>query len=343
VVLPERKYDTPEKERQFADAVLGNFRGLPGVQAVGLTHTLPLVGDWVLTFTVDGRPPIAPSDQPNTNYYAVTPDYFKAMGIRLLRGRLLTAQDNEKAPRVVVVNETFVRQQFPHEEPLGKRINIGNGNTDNWREIVGIVADVKQYGVDKETTMQSYEPFAQSPFTGLSIVLRTTGDARALYPSLRAQVFAVDRDQPVASIRPLEVILADTVSNRRFAMLLLAVFSLVALLIAAVGIYGVMAYSVSQRTSEIGIRMALGASRGDVLQLVLRQGLGVIALGLGAGLVSALFAARLLESLLYHTSAHDPLTLAAIACTLGAVAFFACLIPARRATKVDPLVALRNE
>jgi putative ABC transport system permease protein len=342
VALPDRKYGQPEKQRQFASQLLDNLRTLPGVQAVGLTHALPLVGDWVLGFTIEGRPAIAPSDIPNTNYYAVTPGYFKAMGIRLLRGRLFTEQDGEKAPRVAVINETLAKQQFPHEDPLGKRINITNG-PDAWREIVGIVSDVKQYGVDKETTMQSYEPFAQQPYSNLSVVIRTTGDARALHQSIRAQVFTVDKDQPVSSIRPLEVIVADTVSRQRFAMLLLTAFSLVALVIAAVGIYGVMAYSVSQRTNEIGIRMALGASARDVLHLILLQGLGVIGAGLAVGLLAALFTMRLVESLLYRTSAHDPLTLAGIACALGAVAFLACLIPARRATKVDPMVALRSE
>jgi len=264
------------------------------------------------------------------------------MGIRLMRGRLFTEQDTTKAPHVALINETLARQHFPNEDPLGKRIYITNGPED-FCEIVGIVSDVKQYGVDKETTAQSYQPFAQKPFDNLTVILRTTGDARALHNSIRAQVFAVDKDQPVSSIRPLEVILADTMSRQRFAMLLLTVFSLVALVIAAIGIYGVMAYSVSQRTNEIGIRMALGATTGDVLQLILRQGLGVIAAGLGAGLLAAFFAARLVESLLYRTNAHDPLILIGIAVMLGLVAFLACLVPARRATRIDPLSALRTE
>ena len=342
LALPGRKYDTPEKQRQFADRLLASLRNLPGTTAVGLTHVLPMQGNYVLGFNIDGRPPIAQSDLPNTNYYAVTPGYFPAMGIRLIRGRLFTEQDNEKAPRVAIISETLARQQFPNEDPLGKRINITNG-PDAWREIVGIVYDVKQYGVDRESTMQSYEPFAQVPFNNLTAVIRTSGDARALHNAIRAQVFAVDKDQPVSSIKPLESIVADSMAQQRFAMLLLTVFSAVALVIAAVGIYGVMAYSVSQRTSEIGIRMALGASPGSVLQLILRQGLGVIAAGLAVGLVSALFAGRLLESLLYQTTARDPLTLAAIAGLLALVALVACLIPARRATRVDPLVALRSE
>ena len=191
--------------------------------------------------------------------------------------------------------------------------------------------------------MQSYEPFAQVPFSNLTAVIRTAGDARAIQNAIRSQVFAVDKDQPVSSIKPLESIVADSVARQRFAMLLLTVFSLVALVIAAVGIYGVMAYSVSQRTAEIGIRMALGASAGSVLKLVLRQGLGVIAVGLVTGLFVAFFAVHLLESMLYQTSTRDPVTILVIAALLGTVALIACLIPARRATRVDPLVALRSE
>ncbi len=342
LALPDRKYDTPDKQRLFATQLVANLQALPGVTAVGLTHVLPMQGNRVHGFTIDGRPAPAPSDLPITNYYAVTADYFKAMGIRILRGRAFTDRDNEKAPRVAIISETLAQQQFPHEDPLGKRINITNG-PDAWREIVGVVADVKHYGVDKETPAESYEPFAQVPFSNITAVIRTTGDARALHNSIRSQVFAVDKDQPVASIKPLESIVADSMSRQHFAMLLLTVFSLVALIIASVGIYGVMAYSVSQRTNEIGIRMALGASQGSVLKLILRQGLGVIGVGLGVGLLGAFFAAQLVESLLYSTSARDPLTLVGIALLLGVVTLLACLIPARRATRVDPLVALRSE
>ncbi len=340
--LPMGRYGKPEQQSAFADQLIANLRTLPGVKAVGITHTLPLVGDWVLGFTIDGRPPIAPSDLPNTNYYAVTPDYFRAMGIRLVRGRLFTEQDDAKAAHVAVINETLARQHFPNEDPIGKRINITNG-PDTWREIVGIVSDVRQYGVDRPNTNQSYEPFAQKPFENITAVVRTEGDARALQKSLRAEVFAVDKEQPVSSIRQLSDILADTIARQRFAMLLLTVFSLVALVISSIGIYGVMAYSVSQRTGEIGIRMALGATAGDVLRLILRQGLTVIGLGLGVGLLAAVAATRVVASILYNTNPRDPLTLGLIALALGAVAFVACLIPALRATRIDPLTALRAE
>ncbi len=342
LALPEKKYAKPEQQVAFVDALLARLRTLPGVQAVGLTHALPLLGDWVLGFNIEGRPAIAPSDLPNTNYYAVTPDYFRAMGIRLIRGRLFTAQDDAKAPRVAIINETLAHQFFPNEDPIGKRINITNG-PDAWREIVGIVADVKQYGVDKATTSQSYEPFAQVPFDSLNVVLRTQGSPAALLGALRPAVYSVDKDQPIGAIRPLEEILGEKIAKQRFAMLLLTVFSLVALVIAAVGIYGVMAYSVVQRTGEIGIRMALGAQSRDVLRLILGRGGKLIGLGLLIGLGVTLLASRALGSILFQTSAHDPLTLAVMTLLLAAIALIACLLPAHRATKVNPIEALRTE
>jgi putative ABC transport system permease protein len=340
--LPQKKYAMPEQQTAFADALLERVKALPGVQSAGITHSMPLVGDYVLGFNIEGRPAIAPSDLPSTNYYAVTPDYFRAMGIRLIRGRTFTPQDDAKAPRVAVINETMARQQFPNEDPIGKRINITNG-PDTWRQIVGIVGDIKQYGVDKATSAQAYEPFAQVPFSSLNVVIRTNGSPAALLGALRPAVYAVDKDQPVGTIRPLEEIMAESIASQRFAMTLLTVFSLVALVIAAVGIYGVMAYSVVQRTGEFGIRMALGAQQRDVLRLVLAQGGRLVGLGLIIGLAGTLAASRAMGSMLFNTSAQDPLTLGTITLLLGAVALIACLLPANRATKVNPIEALRAE
>lgn len=340
--LPEKKYALPEQQTAFADALLERMKTLPGVQAAGLTQSMPLVGDYVLGFNIEGRPAIAPSDLPNTNYYAVTPEYFRAMGIRLVRGRIFTVRDDAKAPRVAIINETLARQHFPNEDPIGKRINITNG-PDTWREIIGIVGDIKQYGVDKATSNQSYEPFAQVPFSSLNVVIRTSGPPAALLGAIRPTVYAVDKDQPIGTIRPLEEIMADSIARQRFAMTLLTVFSLVALVIAAVGIYGVMAYSVVQRTGEFGIRMALGAQQRDVLRLVLTQGGKLVGLGLIIGLAATLAASRAMGSMLFNTSAQDPLTLGTITLLLGAVALVACLLPASRATKVNPIEALRSE
>jgi putative ABC transport system permease protein len=340
--LPQKKYAMPEQQTAFANALLDRVKALPGVQAVGLTHSMPLVGDYVLGFNIEGRPAIDPSDLPSTNYYAVTPDYFRAMGIRLVRGRVFTPQDDAKAPRIAIINETMARQHFPNEDPIGKRINITNG-PDTWREIVGIVGDIKQYGVDKATTAQSYEPFAQVPFSSINVVIRTSGSPAALLGAIRPTVYAVDKDQPIGAIRPLEEIMAESIARQRFAMTLLTVFSLVALVIAAVGIYGVMAYSVVQRTGEFGIRMALGAQQRDVLRLVLMQGGKLVGLGLIIGLAATLAASRAMGSMLFNTSAQDPLTLGTITLLLGAVALIACLLPANRATKVNPIEALRAE
>lgn len=340
--LPQKKYAEKEQQTAFANSLLERMKNLPGVQAAGITHSMPLVSDYVLGFNIEGRPAIAPSDLPSTNYYAVTPDYFRAMGIRLVRGRVFTPQDDAKAPRVAIINETMARQSFPNEDPIGKRINITNG-PDAWREIVGIVGDIKQYGVDKATSAQSYEPFAQVPFTSINLVVRTNGSPAVMLGSMRPIVYALDKDQPVGIIRPLEEIMSESIARQRFAMLLLTVFSGVALVIAAVGIYGVMAYNVVQRTGEFGIRMALGAQQGDVLRLVLTQGGKLIGLGLGVGLLATLAASYAMRSILFNTSAYDPLTLGTITVLLAAVALVACFFPANRATKVNPIEALRAE
>ena len=197
--LPEKKYTVTEQQTAFANDLFERLKTLPGVQAVGITHSMPLMGDYVLGFNIEGRPPIAESDLPNTTYYSVTPDYFRAMGIRLVRGRVFTDQDNAKSPRVAIINETLARQHFPNEDPIGKRMNITNG-PDAWREIVGIVADIKQYGVDKPTTAQSYEPFAQVPFSSFNVVIRTNEPATtAVLGAIRPAVYAVDKDQPVGA------------------------------------------------------------------------------------------------------------------------------------------------
>jgi putative ABC transport system permease protein len=342
LALPEKKYEKPGQQLAFADSLLARVRALPGVKAAGLTHSLPLISDWVLGFKIEGRPEIPPSDLPSTNYYSVTPDYFPAMGIRLLRGRLFNSHDDLHAPRVAIINETLARQFFPNEDPLGKRLLVTNG-PDVWRQIVGIVADIKQYGVDKETTSQTYELYAQSPFRSLNVVLRTEGSPASLAGALRPAVYATDKDQPVGAIQPLEEILGATMARQRFGTLLLAVFSVVALVIAAVGIYGVMAYSVVQRTGEFGIRMALGAQRSDVLRLVLSSAFKLVGLGLLIGFGATILTSRVMGSMLFQTSAHDPLTFTLTILLLAAVGLAACLLPARRATQVNPIEALRTE
>jgi len=341
--LPDKKYGGNPQQAAFVEQAVAALAALPGVQSVGASHVVPFTGnDYVLGFTIAGRPPVEPADQPSTNYYAVTPDYFKAMGIPLLRGRFFDGHDSATAPRVALINEAMAKKYFPNQNPIGQRINVTNG-PDTWREIVGIVGDTKHYRLDGDVTLQTYEPFAQQPYSFMTFVVRTSGAGGDLAAAARAAIYSVDKEQPIASVRPLDALLSESIARQRFTMFLFAVFSGVALLLASIGIYGVMAYSVNQRTGEIGIRMALGAQRGDVLRLILNQGGRLVAIGLGIGLAGALILTRFLASQLYGVTAHDPLTFIAIALLLGAIAGLACLLPARRATRIDPMVALRNE
>jgi putative ABC transport system permease protein len=342
VSLPGKKYPEGDQQAAFFTQLIEKVQALPGVQAVGVTQSLPIQSDYVLGFNIQGRPPDAPGEDVSTNYYAVSPDYFKAMGIPLLRGRLFTEQDRKDAPRVALINETMAKKYFPDEDPIGKHINVTNG-PERFREIVGIVSDVKQYGLDQPTTAQTYEPFLQTPFSGMTLVVRTEGNPTSLSAAIRGQVLAVDKDQPVSRIRPLDQIISDSVSKQRFSMTLLGVFAVLALLLAAVGLYGVMSYAVTQRTHEIGIRMALGANARDVLRLIIGHGMKLALIGVAIGLIASLILTRVMASFLFGVSATDPVTFIAISVVLSGVALAACFVPARRALKVDPMVALRYE
>jgi putative ABC transport system permease protein len=348
VSLPGKKYPQDDQVAAFYTQLLEKVSALPGVVATGATQSLPVQGDYLLGFNIQGRPPDPPGEDKSTNYYAVTPDYFKAMGIPLIRGRVFTDQDRKDTPRVAIINEEMAKKYFPDEDPIGKGINVTNG-PETFREIVGIVGGVKQYGPAQPTTLQTYEPYLQNPFSGMTLVVRTgEGNPTALTSAIRSQVLAIDKDQPIARTRPLEQIVSESVAKQRFAMLLLGTFGAVALVLAAVGLYGVMSYAVTQRTHELGIRLALGASTGNVLRLVVGQGMTLALVGVGIGLGGAfvltrIVLPRLMASLLFGTGATDPLTFAAISLLLAGVALGACLVPARRAIKVDPMVALRYE
>jgi putative ABC transport system permease protein len=266
------------------------------------------------------------------------------MGISMLRGRAITAQDGGDAPRVVVINEAMKRRFWPNEDPLGKRISfLTTDGTPDWREIVGVVKDIRHTALDSEPQPEMYFPFSQFPLPFMTIVVRTASDPLSLVPAARNQVMAVDKDQPISNIHTMEELLAISVSQRRFNMLLLITFAVVALALASVGIYGVMSYTVAERTHEIGLRMALGAQRRDVIRLVISQGMMLAGIGVGIGLVCAFAMTRMMSSLLFGVGATDPLTYALIAALLSSVALLACYLPARRATKVDPMVALRYE
>ena len=330
----------------FYDNVLQRLREVPGVQYAGIINTLPLSKGPTTGFRVEGRP-VLPRDQWSpTNFRAVSSDYFSAMGIPVMHGRALTDRDDNGAPGVLVVNQALADRDFPGESAVGKRVTFGN--TDNnrqpvWFEIVGITANVRSLELREEPPPEIYFSAKQNPFVNMSLVIRSTVEPTTLAASVRQVVTDVNKSVPVADIKTMEHIVTESVTQPRFNVFLLGLFSFIALVLSAAGIYGVTAYTVTQRTHELGIRLALGAQVGDVLKMILGQGMAVIGVGLVLGLVSAFALMRLLRSLLFGVGENDPLTFAAITLVLLLVALLACYIPARRATKVDPLVALRYE
>jgi putative ABC transport system permease protein len=340
VTLPPRKYSEENQQAAFFQQLLEKVRTLPGVQAAGVTVSMPLAGGFIYGFVIEGRPPLPPGAGQSTNYSAVSADYFKAMGIPLLRGRVFTEQDAKSTTSVAVISETMAKRMFPNEDPIGKRIHITNGPTV-FREIVGIVGDVKQDGLDQDTTLQTYEPFTQQTYSSMTLVVRTASDPTNQTAAIRNQVLSIDKEQPIARISTLEQRVSASVAQQKFSMLLLGVFAAVALVLAVVGIYGVLSYAAAQRTHEIGIRMALGARAGDVLKMVIGQGMRLVLSGVALGLGAALGLTQLMKRLLFGVEAVDPMTYSFIAVLLTLVALFACWIPARRAAKVDPIVALR--
>ena len=321
-------------------------------QAVGIltpSTAMPLSGNYAQAFAIQGRPPLPPGANPEmTNFYAVNADYFKAMGIPLRRGRLLTERDTAAAPHVAVINETMVRQMFPNEDPIGKRLAFTGSSQLDWYEIVGVVGDVKQSGLEQATPMQTYEPYAQqSPSSlalfSMTLMVRTASDPANFTAAIRRAVLQVDKEQPLSNLQTLNQLLSTSIAQRRFSLWLLGVFAVVALVLAAIGVYGVLSYAVTQRTHEIGIRMALGAARRDVLKLIVRHGMFLTLLGVALGLAASFALTRWMTTLLFSVSPTDPLTFAVIALLLALVALLACWLPARRATKVNPMVALRCE
>ena len=356
LVLPQTKYRSYEEHRAFYSNLFGRLRALPGVESVGANNLLPLNGNGgSRTFLIEGRPVPPGQSKPEEQLRFITPGYFASLRVPVLRGRDFDERDVQTAPRVAVVTRAMAERHWPGEEAVGKRIAYagiarGQEQRPEWIEVVGVVGDVRHRGLDLESKPEIYVPVYQPLFSNrpvpplsLYVAVRTSGDAGALAASVRREVAAVDPEQPIANVRTMEERLAESVAQRRFNMTLLGVFACVALVLAGVGVYGVMAYAVSRRTHEIGIRVALGAQRGDVVRLVLRQGMWLALGGVGAGLAGAYAATRLMSGLLYGVSPTDPLTFAGVAALLAAVGLLACLVPARRATKVDPMVALRYE
>jgi len=342
LALASPRYADDGQATAFYGQLVERAAALPGVEAAAVANALPFSSDYVNGFRIQERPEPAPGEWPATNYYAVSPDYFKAMGIPLRRGRLFTDQDREGAPRVVVINEAMARRMFPGEDPIGQHIHVTNGPLV-FREIVGIVGDVKQYELDADAPMQTYEPYLQQEFRRMSLVVRTAADPALLGAAVRQAVLAIDPDQPVTRVATLADLVADSVAESRASARLIAVFGALALLLAAVGVYGVMAFTVAQRTHEFAIRIAIGAGTASLLRMVVRQALGLALGGAALGVGAALALTRVTATLLFGVTATDPATFAAVPAVLIGVALLASYVPAWRATVVDPITALRSE
>lgn len=349
LALPVSSYRELPSVRAFYQQILQKIESIPGVISVGGVTGLPMAAASPRgPFIIEGRP-INPGEvSPNSDRKVTTSNYLKTMGVPLIRGRYFTDQDNTEAPGVVIIDDAFARRYWPDEDPVGKRISFEGGpNNPRWREIVGVVDNVKNYGLDVEAKQVLYYPHLQSSAREMGLAVRTEGNPTGMATAVRNAIHSVDAQQPIFRVSTMEQIVADSTTQRRFTTLLLAVFAVVALLLTAVGLYGVMSYSVAQRTQEIGIRMALGAQRGSVLRMVIGQGMALalagIILGLGLSLVLALFLGHYMKDLLFEVSAIDPTMFVIIPVVIGGAAMLASYIPARRATKVDPVIALRYE
>ena len=344
ISLPRQKYRENQQINSFFDQLLARVRSVPGVEAVGGIDPLPMGGsDGTTGFVVEGAPPRAIGDRPEVGERTATADYFQTMRIPLLQGRAFSERDREDAPRVVIINEALARRFWPNEDAIGKRLGFRASDPQVWHQVVGIVGNVRHRRLDADPKPELFFPYSQYPGSFMTLVVRTPSDPVNAISAIRNEVLGLDPDQPVFDMKTMDERLSKTVATSRFVMLLLGAFAGIAMLLAAVGIYGVMAYTVSQRTHEIGVRMALGAGAPEVLKLVVGHGLKLVLAGVAIGVGGALALTRLMESLLFEVSATDPVTFALISAVLTGVALAACFVPARRATKVDPMVALRYE
>jgi putative ABC transport system permease protein len=349
VSLAKAKYPKPEQQQAGFAEIIKRAAAIPGVEAAAVIYPLPLGGDSNSgTFIIAGRPAVRPEDKPTSNHRTISPDYFRSLHIPLSRGRFFDERDTAQAAPVIIVNETFARRYFPGTEALGQHITIEGERGDKElpppREIVGIVGDVRHEGLDTESGPEYYVPYTQAPEAFMSLVVRSSSaNPASLAASVRDVIKQIDKDQYLPAIQPMTKLVAESVARRRFNTMLTGLFAVVALLLASIGIFGVLNYSVAQRTQEIGLRVALGAQTQDVLRLVLGQGVRLILAGVAIGLAASFALTRVLAGMLFSVTPTDPMTFVAVSFFLAGVALLACYIPARRATKVDPLVALRYE
>jgi putative ABC transport system permease protein len=347
VILPPSGYAEKHQQLTFFQQVLERLRGLQGVEQAGIVSFLPLKGEAGFEkFTVEGQPLPPQGQEPVLSIRVASASYFPAMGIPLLKGRLITDADTQNTPRVAVINAQMARTVWPNEDPLGKRVKVGSGEASHgWEgalfEVVGVVGDVKSL-LDAEAKPQIYFSYLQTPLSSMSIAVKAATPMAGV-AAMRSAVGSLDKDQPIFNVKSMEQYLSESTAQRRFSVVVLSIFGAVAVTLAAVGLYGLMAYSVMQRKHEVAVRMALGAQRSDVLKLVLKQGLILVVIGLIIGLIAAFALTRILENLLFEISTTDPITFVLIALLLMLVALCAIIFPALRATRINPLVALRTD
>ncbi len=342
VMLPPSKYPEPRRQAAFFREVIDRIGSIPSVESAGGASSVPMLSNDAGPVSIEGHEPRPGEMEIHAERPKITPDYFHTMGIRLVRGRTFTWADNESAPQVAIINEAAARQYWPNEDAMGKRVRLDDGGTA-WRQVIGVVADVRQDGLAKAARPEVYAPLPQSPVLYMVLLVRTRVAPESSVRAVRHAVNAVDKDQPLFQIQTMQQVVDDSVAGRRFQTSLLATFAAVALGLAAIGIYGLISYSASQRTHEIGIRMALGAKRAEILRLVVGHGMLLAMVGVAVGIGGALLLTRFLSSLLYGVGANDPVTFLGVTVLLSAVAALASLIPAWRAARIDPMEALRYE
>jgi len=345
VTLPRLKYPEKPQRATFFKQLVEQVTALPGVEAAAATATVPLSGGfWGRSLTVEGYPVLSVGQAPMIQHTVVTPNYFRTMGITLLSGRDFTAADTAGAPLVTIIDERLASEYWANESPIGKRVRFGPPeDNEPWHTVIGVVRSVRHERMQEETRKSVYLPHQQMPVNGMSVVMRTSGDPRTLAPAIRRVVNQMDHDIPVNKTPTMDEVMAESVWQPRLYTMLFTVFGVGAMVLAVIGIYGVMAYLVVTRTHEIGVRMALGATARNVFGLIVGRGMKLTIIGVLLGIVGAYGLTRLMRSLLFNISTTDPITFTSISVLLVLVAFIACYIPARRATKVNPLVALRYE